>query len=127
MSLYNNIKENQELFEMANLTKALTGLPVNLWMDSSGIERGTKHNSFRLKMQNDYGDKASPSELIPVSIDKDNPEILINTQLNIKKKDFKKVADFIVHNYDLLSAHVRGELDDVQLIDALKERQKVGV
>lgn len=114
-----------KLMEMANLTKRGTGLPVNLWVDGGGIKRRISHSSYRLKMQNGYGDRASKDELVPISIDKVNPDLLIDTKLMIKQRDFKLVQKFIIEHYDDFDLFIRGEIDE----DELKDRvyTKVGV
>ena len=57
------------LTEMANLSSDRTGLPYDIWLDSSGNGRNTSHNLPRLKIDIE-GDK------IPVSISKE-PKILV--------------------------------------------------
>ena len=124
MSLYNRLDDlfEEDLFEMANLDKATTGLPVNLWVDSSGLERDNRHSQYRIKMQNDYGEKTHKNSLIPISLDPYEPRILVDKPINIKKRDLKLVYQYITDNYNLFKAHMEGELTDAQLIRALEEK-----
>ena len=130
--MYKEIKNNlteQELYEMANLDKDLTGLPVNLWVDSSGQKRDTKYSAYRLKMQNNYHKLVDPNEMIPVSIDKTNPTT--KHKINIKERDFNKVKRFITDNYEDLCLLVQNKNTDKELIHRLEDKQnnkdKVGV
>lgn len=68
----NNILEEELLTEMSNLVKRKTGLPVIIWVDDIGNNRNNKHFTPRIKVQNDYGDRAN-SNTFSLSIDKDNP------------------------------------------------------
>ena len=62
-----------ELFEMANVSKKDTKLPYEIWIDSEGKNRNTKHNYPKVIV--DYnGDR------IPVSIS-ENPEILVKKKI----------------------------------------------
>lgn len=121
MSLYDKIDETlneDNLFEMANLPKYRTGLPVNMWVDGGGIDRPLRHSNYRLKIQNGYGDKAKPEELIPVSIDKDNPKLLKDVELKIKKKDLNIIYQFIKDHFDDFDEFVKGNIDE----DDLKQK-----
>lgn len=49
---------NSDITWMANLYPNKTSLPVILYVDNLGVNRKTKHNLPRLKVQNVEGDKA---------------------------------------------------------------------
>lgn len=102
-------KENDSLFEMANVSKDDTGLPYTLWIDSLGSRRKTGHNDPRLKVEVN-------GNRIPVSISK-NPEILVNKKIN----NFGEVRDYIIRYYDVFIKHWRGELTDRQALDMLNK------
>lgn len=115
------VNENKEkLIEMANLAKRRTKLPVNVWIDEVGSNRNVPHDDPRLKIQNDYGERANEN-LIPVSIDKENP-IVLEGKLEIDNKDFKIIQKWIIENYKDLMRHWNGELDTDDLKDILRER-----
>lgn len=115
------VNENKEkLIEIANLAKRRTKLPVNVWIDEVGSNRNVPHDDPRLKIQNDYGERANEN-LIPVSIDKENP-IVLEGKLEIDNKDFKIIQKWIIENYKDLMRHWNGELDTDDLKDILRER-----
>lgn len=109
-----------KLIEMANLAKRRTKLPVNIWVDEVGNNRKVKHDDIRLKIQNDYGERANDN-LIPVSIDNKNPEVLAG-KLDIDIKDFQIIQKWIIENYDILVQHWEGEIDTDELKDILRSR-----
>lgn len=94
------------LFEMANLHKEETGLPYNIWLDSQGIDRQTKHNLPRLKVDVD-GDKIPE---ISVSIDTQNPQALQNEYQGFRFE--KEIFDWIIKNYEVLIAHWDHKITD---------------
>lgn len=97
-----NILEDQDfIFEMANLSKDETKLPMTIWIESN--VRSTHHNKPRMKFANSYSPKQNINDLIPISIDKENPEILIkNYKLKISSKDLDILKDWIKKHYENL-------------------------
>lgn len=116
------LDESEELFEMSNITKAHTRLPVNIWVDDFGISRNVPHNSPRIKFQVDKADKAH-GPLIPISISK-NPEILINnykTYTNLNNYEIGQIKNFIIRNYDLLMQYWNQEINIDQFLQQVKK------
>lgn len=105
-SLREFIEEEQKLgqdlmTEMSNLSKKRTKLPMIIWVEA-GI-RNLKHNTPRMKFVNSTNDKLTDSDLIPISISKNNPEILVNdVKLKISNKDLDILKKWIIKNYDNL-------------------------
>lgn len=112
------LKEDKEiLFEMTNLRKKYTGLPMNIWIDDVGAYRNVKHNVPRIKFQNDYSDKVLDNT-VPISIDKDEPQVLVkHLTTTISEKDFKKLKWFIQHNYDILMDFWNQKIDNKDFMD----------
>lgn len=102
---------------MSNLIKRKTGLPVNVWVDDIGNNRKVQHNLPRIKVQNDYEERANEN-IILVLIDKDNPEILVD-KLNIRAKDFKKVQQWVKDNFEALDDYWYGRIDIEELRDRI--------
>lgn len=97
------------MFGMSNLSQKHTKLPMIVWIESC---RQTKHNVPRLKFENSYSKKLIPKELIPISIDKDNPEILVDGfKLKIKQKDLDILKEWIKKHYDALVGVWNYEID----------------
>lgn len=115
------LKENREkLIEMANLAKRRTKLPVNVWVDEVGSNRNVPHDEPRLKIQNDYSERANEN-LIPISISDIEPKVL-EGKLEIDKKDFQIIQKWIIKNYNDLINHWNGEIDTDDLKDILREK-----
>lgn len=108
------------LYEMSNFRKKITGLPVNLSLQiQTDEEKRYQHNLPRLKFQNNIADTVtSKQDLIPVSIDPINPEVLIDKPYN--KKYYKIVREWIINHYDLLIKFWNQEIDEFDLKDALQ-------
>ena len=109
-------EEKNEYFGVVNLSKKITGLPVNLIVYSNYLTARDKIVRF----QNDYENKINYKNTLPISISKDNPKILINRKLNIKIEDFKLVCNFVKNNYSTLLNHIENKLTDSDLIDKFK-------
>lgn len=94
-------------FEMTNLRRQESGLPYDIWLDSSGHLRKTRHSHFRIKVSVD-------NMLIPV---------VIKSMEEIKPlKPFKgsaKIISWIRDNYEILFSHWNGELSDIQALSML--------
>lgn len=86
-----------------------TNLPITLWLkpDQKKI----------IYMQNNYNKYTTGNDLIPISIDKDNPQILSETPINVSDKDLKKVLNFIKKKYQSLINMV----DDVAMDYSIME------
>ena len=113
--------ENQEmLFEMANIQKKLTNLPVNVWVDEKGAFRDTPHNLPRIKFQNNKSNKVV-GEGISISISED-PKILIKdyeTELN--SYEIGQIKNFIKRNLNMLIKHWNQEIDTDELKQLIKK------
>lgn len=119
MSIYEEIKDLNEHYlleeEMANVSKEDTGLPYDLWVDSSGKDRATPRNEPRLKVVVD-------NQYIPITIS-DNPEIPEGVQKTLgitSFKDFTKVKKYIIAYKKILMAHYLRQLTDKQLLNLLR-------
>ena len=103
--------KNELLFEMVNVRSRRTGLPYDLWLDSSGSQRETQHNMPRIKVNVD-------GNLIPVEIS-DNPKIPSSVKLT-KDIPHKMIVLRYVQAYkDILLAHFNNKIDDKDALDLL--------
>lgn len=98
---------------MAHLWQSDSNLPYRVMIDSLGKERNRKNNSHRImiSLDNHY------RETVPISIDKENPKILIDKEI----KDFDKVSDWIKNHYEILINHWNQEINDKTLKSLLKK------
>ena len=112
------LEESKELLtEMSNLIKRKTGLPVNIWLDDIGSNRKVEHNTPRIKMQNNYNERADENT-ISISIDKNNPKILAR-KLAIRKSDYNKVVQWIKDNFEILDDYWYGRIDIEEVRDRI--------
>lgn len=73
-----------------------------------------------MKFENSYSTKLIPKELIPISIDKENPQILVDGfKLKIKNKDLEKLKDWIKLHYDDLMKVWNYEIDTIEFVQSL--------
>ena len=97
-----------EISGMLEVPERKTGLKYLVFLDSYGKERERENNSPRLMIDlsgHDYED------IVPVSIDKFNPKVLIDREV----PDFKSVAEWIKKNYFILISHWNQKLDDIDV------------
>ena len=125
IEIYENevlLKEDKDiLFEMTNLRKKYTGLPANIWIDDMADARNTKHNVPRIKFQNNTSDKVT-DDLIPLSIDKENPQILTkHLSVKLSKEELNLIKKFVIINYDLLIRHWLQEIDSFEFKDMMEK------
>lgn len=92
------------MIEMANVSKNDTGLDYDLWIYSAGIDKKTKHNEPRIKVDVN-------GNRIPVSISS-NPKILTSDKI----KGFNKIKDYIIKYENVLLKHWNKEYTDKQAL-----------
>ena len=104
-----HLEEKYTFFEMANLRKQESGLPYDLWLDSTGCTRNTQHKVMRIKVG--VGD-----ELIPV---------VIYSKRDIRPlRPFRmenEIVSWVCDNYDTLFKHWNGKLSDRQALNLLSK------
>ena len=115
--IYEELKklyEEESLYEMARISKTDTELNYDIWMDSAGKDRKNTHNTPRLKV--DTGENQ-----IPISIDKDSPELILTHSLTDKEiiKNLNTIKQYIKDNYDILIKHWNRELSDKEALNRL--------
>ena len=119
-SIVEEILNEEELFEISNIRKKYTRLPVNIWLDDIGAYRKNTHYKPRIKFQANKSDKVMGIG-IPMSISV-KPEVLIDdpkTELN--SYEIGQVKNFIVRNYDLLMKYWNQEIDILEFLQKVKK------
>lgn len=106
----------EEIGEMNHFWKKYSKLPYRILMDYDGKNRKRKNNSPRIMISLD--DKLE--EIVPISIDRINPTILIELNKNIP--DLYLILDWVKENYDILIRHWNQRLDDYIALKLLKRR-----
>ena len=87
---YNTKFTTKKLYEMANISKQKTGLPVMIWVS---YNTGKEKHGARIKIKID-------NTLIPISIS-DTPEVKASSA-NIKSGILKQITSWIVLNKKVL-------------------------
>ena len=120
--MFRCIKSNANIFGMANLNPAKSGLSVIIWSDHAGVLRNKKDRAPRLKI-------GTNDESVPVSIS-DSPTVLVPKSWDKRFKKstvagIKEGIEYVARNYDIFLKHYNDtnfEFDDEDLYDALRER-----
>lgn len=106
----------EELGEMNIIWREYSHLPYDVLIDYDGKNRQRDNNSPRVFISIDKHYK----DIVPVSIDRNNPEILINKEI----PEFEVIKNWIIRNYDILIRHWNQKLDDYIVTKLLKRRDK---
>lgn len=120
-SLKDFMKEREQgrddyLFEMANVKKERTKLPMIVWLQ---IRHSMNHNSPIIKFANNTSSSLVPCDLVSISIS-DNPEILSkNTKLKISQSDFEELRQWIIRNKENLLKLWNNEIDVGDFLDSM--------
>lgn len=114
-----------EIFEMAKVTRQKSGQPFDIWIDSLGQERNTKHNNPRIKAINnsveviagfdngEYTNFQTPKDklqkfgeatALKKYVIKMKPVIELHWEGKIDDGDFINIAKFVAQGYDVLDA-----------------------
>jgi hypothetical protein len=91
------------LFESANLSPTLTGLPMVVWIS----ERGRARHGARVKVSLVHGRRARPDRTASVSVRR-TVEIVAGRQL--ERRDMELVRQWIELNRDAIIAYWNGDL-----------------
>lgn len=111
--------ETNDHFGCTSLSKRKSGLPMNLvFYCSYTLDRGNI-----LFFQNDYG-KLNYNNMIMMSVDKDNPQVLVNRKINIKKEDMMLLKKFIKKYYKVITEYNDDTINDAEIFDLIDKNAK---
>jgi Domain of unknown function (DUF4160) len=105
--------EADDLFEMANLSPALTGLPMIVWIS----ERGHARHDTRVKVSLVHGRRARPNRTASVSV---RPTVEIVAGPELDRRDLELVRQWIELNREAIIAYWNGDLLTDEVIARLK-------
>ena len=105
-------EETDELFEMANLYPRTTGLPVTVWVSP----RGNARHDVRIKVNMTHGKQMNVDNTAVVGV-RPSPHVIAG---RLSAEDERAVSDWITLNAASLIAYWDGDIDTVQLSQALK-------
>lgn len=112
--LKENIDFEHFLLEMANLTKRMTGLPMNIYVSSKDSVHD-RHGP-RIKAMSTHGNSFDKNSLTSVSIAKQP----VDFHGKLSQRDFSEIVQFIQRNEKALLALWNKELDIGEFINVLK-------
>jgi len=104
--------ESDELFEMANLYPRTTGLPMTVWVSP----RGNARHDVRVKVNLTHGNQMTIGNTAVVG-DRPSPHAISG---RLSSDDERSVTEWITLNAAAIIAYWDGDIDTVQLAQALK-------
>jgi Domain of unknown function (DUF4160) len=105
--------EPDDLFEMANLSPTLTGLPMIVWIS----ERGRVRHDARVKVSLVHGRRARPDRTASVSV---RPAVKVVAGPEIDRRDLELVRQWIELNQKAIIAYWNGDLLTDEVIARLR-------
>jgi Domain of unknown function (DUF4160) len=105
--------EANDLFEMANLSPTLTGLPMIVWIS----ERGRARHDVRVEVSLVHGRRAHPGRTASVSV---RPTVEIVAGPALDARDMELVRQWIEVNREAIVAYWNGDLLTDEVIARLK-------
>jgi hypothetical protein len=105
-------EETDELFEMANLYPRTTGLPMTVWVSL----RGNARHDVRVKVNTAHGNQMNIDNTAMVGV-RPSPHLIAG---RLSADDERAVSEWITLNHDVIIAYWDGDIDTVQLAQALK-------
>ena len=102
-----------DVFEMANLSPALTGLPMIVWIS----ERGRARHDVRVKVSSVHGRRARPDRTASVSVP---PTVEIVAGPEIDPRDLARVRQWVELNREALIAYWNADLLTDEVIGQLR-------
>lgn len=99
-------------YKMAKLTKQKSGQDFDIWVDSAGKNRKSRHNNIRIKATN------NGVEVI-AGFDNGNYTNFQTSPENLKKfGKAKELKEYLIKIQPLLELHREGKIDDGDFINA---------
>lgn len=100
-----------ELYEMANLYPRTTGLPMTIWVSP----RGHARHDVRIKVNTTHGNQMNVDNVAVVAV-RPSPRIVAG---HLSTEDERAVSAWIALNTNTLVAYRDGDIDTMQLAQAL--------
>jgi hypothetical protein len=94
--------KNEKFIVETNCFKSDTGLNNNIWVDDGGTYLKSGHEN-RIKIQNNYADRFTENDLIPMSIYGDMKICVPLSKVKISNDDINKVRKWVEYNINTLT------------------------
>ena len=99
---------------LTSLSKGETGLPVVVWIE---VKRVSERQTPRMQFSNSGRDDLLPKSLVPISLDKERPQILVDgVKLDLPNKDLEDLKRWIKSNHEGLMKVWNGNLSPFQFM-----------
>jgi hypothetical protein len=102
----------EDLFEMANLFPASTGLPMTVWVSP----RGRAQHDVRVKVHMAHGNSMDPSNTAVVAV-RPAPRLIAG---HLDTSDQQAVFAWVTLNHAALVRYWNGDIDTIQLVQQLR-------
>ena len=107
----------EPLNEMARIRQLKSGLPMIVWL----VPDDGSNNIARLKFQDNTNTRLIMSDLVPISIDSTNPQILVkNYTPKLPAKSIAMLKKWIIKNYSVLMSYWNNEIYEDEIIDKIR-------
>ena len=106
------------LFEMSNIRKKTSGLPVNIYVSSGGAVN--KQHGPRIKVMTNTGDAFNSYQTISIMLKKNFTADDIIGYHSLPSDVLAAVREYVNLNYDTLLQHWNDEIDSIELATRLK-------
>src|SRR5882724_71466 len=103
---------SEDLFEMANLYPATTGLPMTVWVSP----RGNARHDVRVKVNMTYGDQMNVANTAVVGV-RPTPHVIAG---QLSQDDRQAVFEWVSLNTAALVAYWEGRIDTIEFGQLLK-------
>ena len=107
-----------DLFEMSNIRKSESGLPVNIYV-SSGGSINNQHGP-RIKAMIDTGDRFNPHQTVSVVLKQNITQDDVIGYEQLPSKVLGPLRDYINLNYDVLMAYWNDQISTKEMVMGLK-------
>ena len=107
------MKENSNLYEMANIKQSTSGLPVIIFISP----KGRANHGHRVKVQNNYSSNTQEGNFFSITISED-PEIIGDIG-EVKSSDLRKIREFVIKNKEVLLDYWNDKIDTAEVIEKL--------
>ena len=118
VSINDIISDEDALFEMSNIRKAFSGLPVNIFISSGGSVN--KKHSPRIKVMTNTGDKFDVYSTVSIMLKRDISQDDVVGYEVLPPKILNAIREYVNLNYDALMDHWNDVLSSDEVLLKLK-------
>jgi hypothetical protein len=110
--------KTDDLFEMSNIRKSESGLPVNIYVSSGGSVN--KQHGPRIKVMINASDRFNPHQTVSVVLKQNITQDDVVGYEQLPPKVLEPLRNYINLNYDLLMAYWNDQISTKEMVMGLK-------